>query len=109
MLAEDGEVGALVGIVVVVVVGAVGVGVGVVGLVRVCCCGGRVGLGWGAGGEGGVPEGVGLEGELVVGAKRGGRGEGGTDGGWRVGSEESIVGSCWRDSCAGWWVWLSVW
>lgn len=73
MLAEDGEVGALVGVV--VVVGAVGVGV--VGLVRVCCCGGGVGLGRGAGGEGGVPEGVGLEGELVVGAKGGGRG-----GGW---------------------------
>lgn len=39
-------------------------------------------------------------------------GEGGTEGGWRVGSEESIVGSCWRDSCAGWCVWLiesSVW
>lgn len=31
-------------------------------------------------------------------------GEGGTEGGRRVGSEESIAGSCWRDSCAGWWV-----
>lgn len=94
-----GSVGGLV----VVVVVAVGVVVGGAVVVVVWICG-WVGLGWGVGGEGGVPEDVGLERGgclLLVDSTQRGGGDC-TEGGWRTGSEESIVGCCWRDGvCVG--------